>query len=96
MASVPVSLAASGQVVAAIAGKRIRVLGVGLVGLLATQVKFQSNATDITGAMPFAANGGVVMPAGEQPWFETAIGEALNINMNIATTLGGVVQYEVA
>lgn len=94
-ASATVALVASGQVVAAVVGKRIRVFGVGVVSRLATDVKFQSTATDITGALPFAANGGIVWPSGPQPWFQTGIGEALNINMTVATTVGGVVLYDV-
>lgn len=94
--SAPIALAASGTVVAGVAGKRIRVFGVALVGLLGTGVKFQSNATDLTGVLSFAANGGMTWNAGSSPWFQTAIGEALNINMSVATTVGGVVTYDLA
>lgn len=94
--STPVALTGSGTVIAGVAGKRIRVFGAAIVGLLATGVKFQSNSTDITGVLSFAANGGMVWNSGSSPWFQTAIGESLVINMSVATTLGGVVTYDLA
>jgi hypothetical protein len=94
--SVPVALTASGVVIAGVAGKRIRVFGAAVVSLLATGIKFQSAANDITGVLSLAANGGVVWTNGTAPWFQCNIGEALNINMSVATTLGGVVTYDLA
>lgn len=93
-ASVAIALAASGQVVAGVAGKRIRVFAWAVVSRLATDVKLQSNTTDITGALPFAANGGVVWPGGMTPWCVTAKGEALNLNMTVNTAVNGVLVYD--
>jgi hypothetical protein len=90
-----VTLAASGQVVAAVAGKRIRVFALVTSALLACNVKFQSNTTDITAAFPLAANGGFVMPAIGQAWFVTATGEALNLVMSLATSVAVQVIYDV-
>lgn len=94
--SAPIALAASGAVIAGVAGKRIRVFGVAVVALAATGIKFQSAANDITGILSFAANGGITWTNGASPWFQCNIGEALNINMSVATTLGGVVTYDLA
>lgn len=83
----------SNTIIAAVAGARIRVLSVVMVSTLANAVKFMSNATDISATFPLAANGGVVLPFNEHGWFETAIGEALNLNMTAATATGTQVHY---
>ena len=96
MASAPINIGSSGTIVAGVAGKKIREFGLAAVSLAATGIKLQSNATDLTGTLSFAAKGGVVWPAGTNvPWCETAPGEALNINMTVGTTLGGVLIYDV-
>ena len=87
------TLAASGQVVAAQAGFKIRVLGFIVSCLGATAVKFQSAASDISLTMSIAATGGFVAPMNDVGWFETAVGEALNLNMTVATTVGVQVIY---
>lgn len=92
----PIVASASGasQVVAGVAGKRIRVLGYTLVAAAAVTAKFQSNATDLTGALPLAANGGVSAASGpDVPSFETAAGETLNVNLGGAVQVGGHLTY---
>lgn len=66
-------------IVAAVAGKKVVVDCYSVVLAAAGTVKFQSNATDVTGAMDCAIAGGVAIPAGSRPLFETAVGEALNM-----------------
>lgn len=90
------SLSASGTVIGAVAGKKIRVLGAFVNSLAATNVKFQSNSSDISGIICLAANGGAVLPATEAGWFETQPGEALNLSMTISTTVGVQVIYVLA
>jgi hypothetical protein len=80
-------------VVAAVAGARYRVLSVALVSTLANNVKFQSNTTDISATFPLGANGGFILPFNEHGWFQTAVGEALNVNLSVATATGVQVQY---
>jgi hypothetical protein len=89
------TLAASGAVVAGVAGKRIRLFAAVVSALIATNIKFQSNATDISGTFPLAATGGFVLPSVGQPWLITNAGEALNLNMSVATTVGIQVVYDV-
>jgi hypothetical protein len=97
-----ISASASGntEVVAAVAGKRIRVLQYRLVCGGDVTVKFRSASTDITGGMPFATNGGisagapVQTPAGLLFEFQTAPGEALNINLSAAIAVGGHLTYQ--
>lgn len=87
---------ASGQseVIAAKAGAAIRVLGLAVVATTANAVKFQSASTDISATFPLGANGGLVLPYTEHGWFQTAVGEALNINMGTATATGVHVVFQ--
>lgn len=92
-----ISTSASGtsQVVAATANKKIRVLTGFLVAAAAVSVKFQSaiTPTDLTGAMPFATNGGLAIPYSDLGQFETIAGEALSINLSGAVAVGGAITY---
>ncbi len=94
-----INTAASGDtaVVAAVAGKRIRVINYVLTAAGVVSVKFRSATTDLTGAMPFAANGGIAA-AGAQPgyWVQTAAGEALNLNLSAAAQVSGHITYDVS
>lgn len=80
-------------VVAAQPNGRIRVLSCAVVSTLANNVKFQSATTDITATFPFGANGGFILPFNEHGWFETAMNEALNVNLSVATATGVQIQY---
>jgi hypothetical protein len=90
-----ISHASSGDnaIVAAVAGKRIRVLSYAIVGAGAVSAKFRSGTTDITGAMAFGANGGIAMPFNPVGYFETAAGAALNVNLSGAVAVAGHVTY---
>ena len=81
------------QLIAAAAGAKYRVLSVVVVSTAANSVKFQSASTDITATFPLGANGGLVLPFNEHGWFETAVNEALNVNMSAATSTGVQIQY---
>lgn len=85
----------SGTVVGAVANKRIRVFAYKLSNLLATTLEFNSNATPIGGPEFFPDKGGIVVPAIEMSWFETAPGEALNLTSSVSTQVGGSVIYDV-
>lgn len=97
----PVAATSSGNtsVVAAVTGKRICVTRVMVVTKTALDLKFQSATTDITGAMGYAAGGGwrdgIARNADDADdcLFETAVGEALNINLSGAGTVGGYISY---
>jgi hypothetical protein len=82
-------------IVAAVTGKKIRVLQFCVVVTTAVTVKFQSStSTDLTGAMPFAANGGVspsYCPVGH---FETVAGELLNMALGSGVQTSGWVLYQ--
>lgn len=76
-------------------GKKIRVLGFVAVSTLANSIKLQSASTDITGLFPLGANGCFTLPYCDHGWCETAEGEALNINMSVATSTGVQLVYMV-
>lgn len=85
----------SNAVVSAVNGKSIRVTGVALVTTLANSVKFLSAATDISATFHLGANGGIVLPFNEHGWFQTNSGEALNLNLSVATSTGLSITYVV-
>jgi hypothetical protein len=81
-------------IVAAVAGEQVRVLSYVLVVTTAVTAKWRSGAsTDLTGAMPFGANGGAAPynPAGH---FITAAGEALTLILGSGVTVGGHLTYD--
>lgn len=72
--------AGTNTVVAAVTGKRIRVYSYAVVATGAGTVKFRSSSgTDLTGAMSFAANGGISCAPGDDPYFSTIAGDILQI-----------------
>lgn len=66
-------------VVAAVAGFKIRVLSYLFVETAAGAVTWKRAAIAMSGPMSLAVNGGLVAPAGSAAWFETGVGEALNL-----------------
>ena len=81
--------------VAAIPNLRIRVVGGFLVSTSANIVTFTSDTTAISGAMPFAANGGMVLPYNRWGWFTTETGELLGMNLSTSAIVGTTINYEV-
>ena len=83
--------------VAAVAGKKIRVLGFFLVSAAgAVTARFESDAdgTALTGQMTMSATGSTVAP-GFNPlgWFETVAGELLNLELSAGVSLDGALTY---
>lgn len=81
--------------IAAVAGQVIRVKAIVISAVTANNVKFQSNTTDVTGLHYLGATATVVLPYSPGGWFETAAGEALNVNLSAATAVQGEIIYEV-
>ena len=82
------------QIVAAQSGKQIVVTKVVLVASGTTNIKWQSGSTDLTGAMAFVANLGMVdestMP---ENGLRTNQGEALNLNNSATIQVSGYIKY---
>jgi len=87
------STATDTQIAAAVAGTKYRVLGFAVVPTLANSITFKSNTTAISATWPVGANGLFTLPGNEHGWFETAVGEALNVTTSAATATGVQVQY---
>jgi len=80
------------QVVGAVSGKRIRVIAYAVIANATVSIKFQSGTTDITGSMRVVEGGGIAH-AYDGGLFQTAVGQALNINLSANATVGGYVVY---
>lgn len=87
----PVNVNANGQIlVSGVANRKIRVLNGGLMAPTAVTVGLKSNNnTDLSGPLPFGANGGFQIPHADIGNFETRIGESLTIALSSAVQVGG-------
>lgn len=90
-----ISASSSGDnsIVALVSGKKIRVLRWSITANGAVNAKWRSNTTDITGLRyltQYASGGGGFCPVG---LFETAAGQALNLNLSGAVAVGGELTY---
>ena len=83
-------------IVAASGGKVVRVYRMILVAAGATNMTFQDGAVSpvvFTGALPFQANGSLVLDFTDEPWFTTTTGTAFVINSSNAVQVSGTVYY---
>jgi len=80
------------QVVAAVSNRRIVVVAYAVVANATVNIRFRSGTTDITGAMRLVEGGGIAH-AYDAGLFQTAVGQALNINLSTNATVGGYVVY---
>lgn len=94
-AAISASSSGNNTLVAAVTGKKIRVLALFLIANGAVNAKLQSGAggTDLTGLAYCAANGGFVLPYNKVGWCETAAATLLNLNLSAAVAVGGCVVY---
>ena len=92
-AKIDVASAGDNTIVAAVAGKKIRVLQYALVVGAATTVIWKSGSTAISGDMSFDANSGISSPFSPVGLFETAAGEALVLNLSAANPVSGHLVY---
>lgn len=82
------------QIVAAVSGRKIRVLSYLIMASAAVNAKFRSNTTDRTGLKYFdAAGAGIVAGFNPLGWLAAAAGEDLNLNLSGAVAVGGELQY---
>lgn len=82
--------------VAAVAGKRIRVLSlVAVMTGTAVTIRFESAAdgTALTGQMQPSAGGGFVLNFNPHGWFETLSGQLLNMELSGAQSVDGCLTY---
>lgn len=88
------SSATASSIVAAVAGKKTRVLSLAFVcGATATNATFNSAGVAISALFANAANGGAILPHNPLGWFETVAGEALTLTTGTGSTTGVQVVY---
>lgn len=96
-----INIAAAGDNVVSTpaAGVRVSVFGIVLVPAAAVTVAIKSgttadaNETPLTAVMSLAANVPFVLPVSEIPWFRTASGAKLNIELGGAVQVSGALVY---
>lgn len=103
MPFVAISTSTSGDntLVAARPGQKIRVINYAATAAGDVAIKFKSGAsTDLTGAMGLSAtkalfpSGSGLSPAGFVGLFETAVGEALVLNLSDAVAVAGHLTFQ--
>jgi hypothetical protein len=82
-------------IVAAVAGRKIRVTSAFMVAAGTVAVRFESGAggTALTGQMPLIASSGVVLPYNPAGWFETGAGALLNMELSANVKVHGALTY---
>ena len=101
-AVISANAATDNEVVAAVTGKRIVVLGYQIANGAgsAQAVTWKSGSTARTGAMslPSSVGGALTAPvcSHNRAWLATDPGSALNLTLSGATAVGGVVVYKLA
>ena len=92
-----IAAAASGDntLVAAVTGKKLRVLSLVLLSTANQTVAFESGAsgTALTGDMELAADASLVLPFNPEGWFETAAGALLNLELPGTDAVAGCLSY---
>ena len=91
-ATINVTTSGDTQVVPAVSNRRIVVVAYAVVASATVNIRFRSGTTDITGSMRVVEGGGIAH-AYDGGLFQTAVGQALNINLSTNATVGGYVVY---
>lgn len=89
-----IDLAATGELVAAVADLKIRVISLFILSAANNTLTFKSGTTAVTGAMPVAANGGFVWPEALVGSIETGVNEALNLDLAEDEQVSGWLVYQ--
>jgi hypothetical protein len=89
------ALSGDNAVVAAVTGKKIRVLGFFLVAAGAVTARWESGAggAALTGQMDLAANSPLASGFSPAGWFETAAGAVLNLELSGVVSVDGALVY---
>jgi hypothetical protein len=86
-----INVAGSGdnQLLAGTGGQTIRVWKFWLVAAAAVSLKFRDGTTDLHPAIALVAGGSWLLDLDGEPWFVTAAGNALNLNLSAAVQVSG-------
>lgn len=96
LTSAVISASTSGDntIVAAAASTTTKVYRMYFVATAAVTVTIKNGAgTSLTGAMPLAANQGIMMDFSQEPWFVTSTNTAFIINLSSAVAINGAIEY---
>ncbi len=95
LSSIAVAASGDNTIVAAVTGKKLRVLSLVLVSTAKQTVAFESGAggTALTGDMELAANAALVLPFNPEGWFETAASALLNLELPGTDAVAGCLSY---
>jgi len=94
-----IDTASAGQVTigAAVTGKRCVLVSLVLVVNTAQAVTIEETGnTDLSGPMPFGANGGFVLPPSREGWIASSSGQGLALNLGSAVQTSGWALYRYA
>ena len=95
-AAVAATTLGDNTLVAAVTGKKIRVVSLVLVasgGANSVRLESDAGGTALTGVMDIIDNGQLVLPYHPAGWCETVAAELLNLELSAATAVGGVLGY---
>lgn len=94
-AKIDAATSGDNTLVAAVTGKKIRVLSLFLVSAGTVDTRFESGAsgTALTGQMSLVANTGYVLPYNPMGWFESAASALLNLELSAAISVDGCLTY---
>lgn len=94
-AKIDASTSGDNTIVAAVTGKKIRVVSLFYFSSGTVNVRFESGAsgTALTGQMQHIAQTGAVLSYNEDGWFETAAGSLLNLELSDAVSVDGCLSY---
>lgn len=81
------------EIVAAVAGFKIRVLHYTIVATAAVNTKWRSDTTDLSGDLNWDAASKGLTVSNDHGLVQTAAGEALNLNLSGAVAVDGHITY---
>jgi len=85
------------ELIAAVADRRIYVVGITCISSGNVNVTLESDGTDLTGPLPFHRSDQLVWPIAARGWYVcTGNGGGLNMRLSSAMLISGVVTYYVA
>ena len=93
-AAIDASSAGDNTIIAAVPGKKIRVIGIKFSCAADVGLKWQSHTTDLGPVESYATDGGMSDYWGPHGcFFETAVGEALILDLDGAVQVSGWISY---
>lgn len=94
-AKIDAATSGNNTLVAAVAGKKIRVHSLALIAAGTVNVRLEDGAsgTALTGQMNLVSNVGFVLPHNPQGWCETSSNTLLNLELSAAISVDGLLTY---